>query len=288
METDKNNNVETMEVDEKLLSAAEEAQAQKEKNETFLEYCKRKHINKKAPKSRNAYNQSVTSADKILCENNRIKECMQKKRAFFEQKCETNEITKIAKLSTSQRVLKKARRKNADAKAEKRENETEKEKEERLQRDAESKQIKRESETVEEKQQRLNDDKNEKAIKRTINRIEKQEKLKNERAERLKNAKTKSSFTPQKAANYKGVKPFRLGKRDVICNGCGAKHYRAEKRQKDGTFTNCCQQGKVKMQVGVFDYPQLFKDLMTKKHENREYATTRIIWINQQVAYFIC
>uniref|UniRef100_A0A914QVQ7 Helitron helicase-like domain-containing protein n=1 Tax=Panagrolaimus davidi TaxID=227884 RepID=A0A914QVQ7_9BILA len=271
-----------MEVDEnfsqdlKLMTNAEEIKAQNDAKETFAAFCKRLKISTKT--SRNKYNAAIKSVKDKLVENERLKEYKRKKRLTESAKEKKERLQKVAESmqtlrdneteeQRSQRLQKKS-----EAMQKVRDNETEEEKQERLKKDAEAKQIKRENETEEEKQQRLNDDKNEKAIKRTINRIEKQEKLKKERAERIKNANTKSSFIPQKAANFKNVKPFRLGKRDVICNGCGAKHFRTEKRQKDGTFTNCCQQGKVKMQVGVFDYPKLFKDLMTKKHENRDYS----------------
>uniref|UniRef100_A0A914YDI7 Uncharacterized protein n=1 Tax=Panagrolaimus superbus TaxID=310955 RepID=A0A914YDI7_9BILA len=153
-----------------------------------------------------------------------------------------------------------------------RENETEDEKSKRLQKDAESKQIKRENETEDENSQRLLTVKNQMAIQRTIKKIEKQEKLKKERAERIKILKKVLPFVIRKGADFKNVQPFKLGKRDKICKGCGAKHFRTEKVQKDGTFTSCCKQGKIKMESGVPDYPQNLKDLMTKKHKNDKYV----------------
>uniref|UniRef100_A0A914RCG0 Ubiquitin-like protease family profile domain-containing protein n=1 Tax=Panagrolaimus davidi TaxID=227884 RepID=A0A914RCG0_9BILA len=88
-----------MEVDETLMTTEEETQAQKDKNESFEEFCRRKRISKKAPKSKNAYQKSISTADQILKENNRKKEYMQNKRGSIsiEQKNESNKISQIAK-----------------------------------------------------------------------------------------------------------------------------------------------------------------------------------------------
>uniref|UniRef100_A0A914Y986 Uncharacterized protein n=1 Tax=Panagrolaimus superbus TaxID=310955 RepID=A0A914Y986_9BILA len=150
--------------------------------------------------------------------------------------------------------------------------ETEEEKRVRLQKDAETKQIKRENETENEKNERLITVKEQMSVKRTIKKLEKQEKLKKERAERIEVLKKVMPFVVRKGGEFKNVEPFKLGKRDKICKGCGAKHYRTEKRQQDGTYTSCCKQGKIKMEAGVPDYPQNLKDLMTKKYKNDKYV----------------
>uniref|UniRef100_A0A914YS46 Ubiquitin-like protease family profile domain-containing protein n=1 Tax=Panagrolaimus superbus TaxID=310955 RepID=A0A914YS46_9BILA len=185
---------------ETLMAKEEEIQVRKIKNESFDEFCKRKRIGKKLAKSKNAYQKSVSSADKSLKENARIKECMKKKRASFpaEHKNESIEISQIAKDIVSQRVLKILRNKKSVSEAERRALQTEEERHKRLQKKSESMRKHRENETDEEKSHRLNTDKNQKEIKRTIERIEKQENLKKERAERLKNAQVKSSFIGKK------------------------------------------------------------------------------------------
>uniref|UniRef100_A0A914QBC3 Ubiquitin-like protease family profile domain-containing protein n=1 Tax=Panagrolaimus davidi TaxID=227884 RepID=A0A914QBC3_9BILA len=182
--------------------------------------------------SRNKYNTAIKSAQDKLAENEKAKEYMRNKRLT----------------------------------------ESKEEKSQRLQEVAESMQTLRDNETEKEKSQRLQDNKNLKAINRKINVLEKQELLKKDRAERIAKIKELLPFVLRKAGEYTNVEPFKLGKRDKICKGCGAKHYRTEKVQKNGTYTSCCKQGKIKMEAGVADFPQNLKDLMTKTHENKEHT----------------
>uniref|UniRef100_A0A914PD09 Ubiquitin-like protease family profile domain-containing protein n=1 Tax=Panagrolaimus davidi TaxID=227884 RepID=A0A914PD09_9BILA len=258
-----------MEVDENvsqnsnLMTNAEEIKVQNDAKETFAAFCKRLKISTK--KSRNKYNAAIKNAQDKLAENARLKECMKKRR-----------------LTESAEEKKDRLKKAAESMQTLRDNETEEEKSQRLQKKSEAMQKVRDNETDEDKSQRLIDDKTQKSIKRTINKLEKQEKLKKDRAERIAKIKELLPFVLKKAGEYTNVEPFKLGKRDKICKGCGAKHYRTEKRQKDGTYTSCCKQGKIKMEAGVADFPENLKDLMTKKHANKEYmkvfnANTRMI-----------
>uniref|UniRef100_A0A914YHM5 Helitron helicase-like domain-containing protein n=1 Tax=Panagrolaimus superbus TaxID=310955 RepID=A0A914YHM5_9BILA len=190
--------------------------------------------------------------------NERLKKDAESKQIKRENETEEEKKERLQKDSQHKQII--------------RDNETEEEKKERLQKDLQHKQTIRDNETEEEKKERLESNKLRKEINRTIEKIEKQQKWEKERDERIKNEKTILPFIRRPGANFKDVKPFRLGKRDVICTKCGAEHYRTEPRGKDGSFTNCCQQGKVKMEAGSKDYPKLMKDLMTKLHPDTNYV----------------
>uniref|UniRef100_A0AC34G2Y5 Uncharacterized protein n=1 Tax=Panagrolaimus sp. ES5 TaxID=591445 RepID=A0AC34G2Y5_9BILA len=149
-----------------LMTNEEEVKVKKDATETFAEFCKRKKIKKDA-KAKTKYNLAIKTAEQKIKENERLKECMKKKRSM-ESSQERHE-----------RLQKKA-----ESMQKHRENESKEEKEERLQKDAVSKQVKHENENEKEKQE------------------------------------------------------------------------------------SCCQQGKVKMETGVEEYPELLKNLMTKTHPN--------------------
>uniref|UniRef100_A0A914Q3W4 Ubiquitin-like protease family profile domain-containing protein n=1 Tax=Panagrolaimus davidi TaxID=227884 RepID=A0A914Q3W4_9BILA len=277
--------------DLELMTNAEELKVQNESKENYAAYCKRLKISTKT--SRNKYNVTIKNAKEKLAENERLKECMRKKRLTESAEEKSQRLQQVAESMQALREnetedeKKERLQKDAEAKQKLRENETEEQKKGRLQKDAELKQNIRDNENEEEKKQRLNDDKTQKSIQRTINKIEKKEKLKKERAERIAKIKELLPAVLRKASDYTNVEPFRLGKRDKICKGCGAKHYRTEKVQKNGTYTSCCKQGKIKMESGVPDFPQNLKELMTKTHANKEYTkafNTNIRMINSSLS----
>lgn len=79
--------------------------------------------------------------------------------------------------------------------------------------------------------------------------------------------------------------PFTLGAQDDECQGCGAYHWRAERRISDknlevATFSNCCQQGDVELPLAYFDEdideptPAFFLELLTGTDERKSCFNT--------------
>ena len=84
--------------------------------------------------------------------------------------------------------------------------------------------------------------------------------------------------------DYEHLQENHIGEMDVICEHCGAKHFRAEITDKENSFNDCCAHGKVKLD-NLPPLPNELNSLFSGNHQKSHEFFTNIRSYNNTLSF---